>query len=101
MKRVIYKKTGDVDKKTKSFPAILFRSRERNKNLLIGNAPVEVSDREYSVLKAGKHGKHIVAVTANTTLSKPMEHDINGPEIKTVKVEKKSPKKKTFFRRKK
>lgn len=59
MKYVIYKKTGTVNEKTKSFPALLFRSRERHRSILIGNNPVEVSDREYDALKNGKHGKEI------------------------------------------
>jgi len=91
MKRVIYKKTGIVDKLTKSFPAIMFRSRERNRNILIGNAPVEVTDTEYEKLKQSRHGKDIALVTAKTKLAEPMEIDINAPKEKVKK--KKTPKK--------
>ncbi len=93
MKRVIYKKTGVVNKDTKSFPAILFRSRERKRNLLIGNSPVEVSDREYEALKKSKHSADIVAVTKSTKLPEPMEV-IKGEPIKKVE-------KKTFAKKKK
>ena len=73
MKRIIYKKTGEIDKDTKKFPALLFRSRERNRNIIIGNAPVEVTDSEYEKLKAGKHGADIMLFTKNTKMAKPME----------------------------
>jgi len=104
MKRVIYKRTGVVDKSTKSFPAIMFRSRERNRNVLIGNTPVEVSDNEYDILKAGRHGKDIVSVTAKTKLSEPMEVVIKGSEKKHSKIKEKikpKPKKKSIWRKKK
>ena len=93
MKRVIYKKTGEVNKDTKYFPAILFRSRERNRNILIGNAPVEVSDDEYKILKEGKHGKDITLFTKNTKLPKPMEVVIKGSEKKYLKIVKEIEKK--------
>ena len=51
MKKVIYRPTGDVHKHTEKFPILAFRSRERNKIIYIGNAPIDVSDREYDVLK--------------------------------------------------
>ena len=54
MKRVIYRKTGDVDLTTKRIPILMFRSRERNRNIIIGNAPVEVTDSEYEKLKANQ-----------------------------------------------
>ncbi len=73
MKKIIYKLTGEVDKSTKKFPALLFRSRERNRNILIGNSPVEVSNSEYEILKSGKHSKDIILVTKKMNLPKPME----------------------------
>ena len=73
MKQIIYKKTGEINNDTKKFPALLFRSRERNRNILIGNAPVEVTDSEYEKLKAGKHGADIVLFTSKTKMAKPME----------------------------
>ena len=82
MKRVIYKKTGEVNKDTKSFPAILFRSRERNRNLMIGNSPVEVSDNEYEALKKSKHSADIVTVTKKTKLPEPMEVIKGEPSVK-------------------
>ena len=85
MKRVVYKKSGEINKDTKSFPAILLRSRERNKIIYIANAPVEVTDGEYETLKK-KYEKDIVLVTSQTKLSKPMEVVIKGSELKTKKV---------------
>lgn len=82
MVRVIYKKTGEVNKETKSFSAILFRSRERNRVILIGNSPVEVSQGEYEKLKAGKHGKDIIKVTSRVNLTKPMCIDISDEGFK-------------------
>ena len=78
MKRVIYKQTGEVDKDTKRMKILMHRSRERNKNIIIGNAPVEVTDSEYDALKKGKHGADIVLVTGKTKLSAPMEHIVGG-----------------------
>jgi len=74
MKKIIYKPTGDVHRHTKQFPILAFRSRERNKVIYIGNTPVEVSDKEYDVLKNGKNGKDIQLVSKKTKLSNPMEH---------------------------
>ena len=82
MKKIIYKLTGEIDKSTKQFPAILFRSRERNKNIIIGNSPVIVSNDEYKILKDGKHGKDIMLVKSIESLPKPLEIDISGPKIK-------------------
>ena len=89
MKRVVCKKSGIITRDTKSFPAILFRSRERNRNILIGNAPVEVSDNEYDILKKGKHGKDIALFTAKTKLSEPMEVIKGKPKKKKSKRRKK------------
>jgi len=109
-KKVIFRHTGDVDKETKSFRMIMFRSRERNRNVFIGNSPVIVSDNEYKILKNGKHGKDIVLVTSRTRLSKPLEIDISKskdkekdkPKVKEkkkskVKVKKKSKYKKRWY----
>lgn len=84
MKRIIYKLTGEVDKSTKQFPALLFRSRERNKNVIIGNSPVIVSDNEYKVLKESKNGKDIALVKDKKSLPKPMIIDINGTKKKVI-----------------
>ncbi len=85
MKRVIYKKTGEVNKETKQFKAILFRSRERKKMILIGNSPIDVTDGEYEKLKSSKHGKDIMLYGKNTKLPKPIEVDISSKVKKTVK----------------
>lgn len=95
MKKVIFKKTGEVNNETKSFPAILFRSNERGrKGFLIGNSPVEVSDTEYEFLKK-KHGSDIVLITKKTKLPKPMEVIIKGSEKKYKKIEPKKKKSKS------
>ena len=85
MKYIIYKKTGEVNKETKGFPMIMHRSRERNKILYIGNAPVEVTDNEYKNLKASKHSKDILLVTNKTKLSTPMSHAIGESKKRGAK----------------
>lgn len=80
MKRVYYKKTGKVDKDTKSFPVILFRSRERNRNIIIGNSPIIVSNAEYEILKKSKHSNDIKLYTKKTKLPEPMVIDVNAPK---------------------
>ncbi len=94
MIRVIYKKSGEINKDTKSFPAILFRSRERNRGILIGNSPVEVSEREYEALKKSRHGNDIAKVTKATKLPEPMKVEYGQPaEEKSVKKKRRKKKK--------
>jgi len=89
MKRVIYKHTGDIDKSTERMKILLYRSRERNRNILIGNAPVEVTDVEYEALKKGKHGKDIVLVTKATRFAVPLVHGVGkGKPLKAKKPKK-------------
>jgi len=86
MKRIIYKPTGDVSKADKAINMIRFNSKERTGPLHIGNSPVDVSDREYDVLKKGAFGADIVIFNKKTKMSKPIEIDLGGKKQSSKKV---------------